>query len=244
MLTPRLKKGSVVKEGKPGHNGLWPEFIPPKATDSRSPCPGLNAMANHGILPRDGRNITKGMFNKALEDTWNFAPTLTRNTTNASANLFGRSTLDLADLAGHNIIEHDASLLRHDAFFQPDQSVPARDLIESLLASASGPVTPEHPKGQVTPGDLSRFFSLRLAQSKKNNPVFSISGSQRFFATSNASLIYDAVDGDVATLETLLLEERFPENFETAMRARKGYTIIDFALRSLEISLGVHTVNL
>jgi Peroxidase, family 2 len=71
-----------------------------------------DAMANHGILPRDGRNITKGMFNKALEDTWNFAPTLTRNTTNAAANLFGRSTLDLADLAGHNIIEHDASLLR------------------------------------------------------------------------------------------------------------------------------------
>jgi Peroxidase, family 2 len=122
----------------------------------------------------------------------------------------------------------DPQSLGHDTFFQPDQSVPARDLIESLLASASGPVTSEHPKGQITPGDLSRFFSLRLAQSKKNNPVFSISGSERFFATSNASLIYDAVDGDVATLETLLLEERFPENFETACVPRQSTASLFF----------------
>ena len=71
-----------------------------------------DAMENHGILPRDGRNITKEMFNKALRDTFNFAPTLTRNTTNGAESLFGRSTLDLGDLCGHNIIEHDASLLR------------------------------------------------------------------------------------------------------------------------------------
>ncbi|KAH9045351.1 Cloroperoxidase [Lactarius pseudohatsudake] len=33
-------------------------FIPPSAGDSRSPCPALNALANHGILPHDGRGIT------------------------------------------------------------------------------------------------------------------------------------------------------------------------------------------
>jgi hypothetical protein len=28
----------------------------PVRGDLRSPCPGLNSLANHGFLPRDGRN--------------------------------------------------------------------------------------------------------------------------------------------------------------------------------------------
>lgn len=32
-------------------------FKKPDATVSRGPCPGLNALANHGILPRDGKNL-------------------------------------------------------------------------------------------------------------------------------------------------------------------------------------------
>ncbi|KAF5354419.1 hypothetical protein D9758_010764 [Tetrapyrgos nigripes] len=29
----------------------------PGPNDLRGPCPGLNTLANHGFLPRDGRNI-------------------------------------------------------------------------------------------------------------------------------------------------------------------------------------------
>lgn len=47
-FTSLLPEGRVVPEGRPGAQGLWPEFIPPEETDSRSPCPALNAMANHG----------------------------------------------------------------------------------------------------------------------------------------------------------------------------------------------------
>lgn len=44
LLTPKLKPGQVVPEGCPGHNGRWPEYVPPKDGDSRSACPMLNAM--------------------------------------------------------------------------------------------------------------------------------------------------------------------------------------------------------
>ncbi|KAL6712909.1 hypothetical protein ACLMJK_009464 [Lecanora helva] len=33
------------------------EYARPQPGDLRSPCPGLNALANHGYLPRDGRNM-------------------------------------------------------------------------------------------------------------------------------------------------------------------------------------------
>ncbi len=29
-------------------------FVPPGPSDLRGPCPGLNAMANHGYIPHDG----------------------------------------------------------------------------------------------------------------------------------------------------------------------------------------------
>ncbi|KAJ3740778.1 Chloroperoxidase [Lentinula detonsa] len=31
----------------------------PSPTDSRGPCPGLNTLANHGFLPRNGSNIIR-----------------------------------------------------------------------------------------------------------------------------------------------------------------------------------------
>ena len=54
-----------------------------------------DAMANHGILPYDGRNISMKILQRALEDTFNFSPTLTRNTTDSLVSLFGRDTIDL-----------------------------------------------------------------------------------------------------------------------------------------------------
>lgn len=50
IFAPLLPAERVVPEGRPGANGLWPEYIPPKETDSRSCCPMLNAMANHGAF--------------------------------------------------------------------------------------------------------------------------------------------------------------------------------------------------
>lgn len=46
------KPGQVTPKGAPGFGGKWPEYIPPKDTDSRSACPMLNAMANHGVFSR------------------------------------------------------------------------------------------------------------------------------------------------------------------------------------------------
>ncbi|KAH0440710.1 chloroperoxidase-like protein [Colletotrichum camelliae] len=65
-------------------------FKVPALDANRSPCPVLNALANHGYLPRDGMNINmeqlKFAFTKALN----------------------------IDEKKHNVIEHDGSLSRED----------------------------------------------------------------------------------------------------------------------------------
>ncbi|KAF7358966.1 putative sterigmatocystin biosynthesis peroxidase stcC [Mycena sanguinolenta] len=48
VVTPNLKEGKVVPKGCPGAGGKWPPYVAPGEGDSRSACPALNAMANHG----------------------------------------------------------------------------------------------------------------------------------------------------------------------------------------------------
>ena len=42
-------------------------YEPPRPTDSRSPCPALNVLANHGYLPRDGKNIPADVLQKVVQ---------------------------------------------------------------------------------------------------------------------------------------------------------------------------------
>ena len=102
-----------------------------------------------------------------------------------------------------------------DAYFSPDQATPDKGLVKRLLDSASGPVTPDHPEGKFTPTDIGKFLSLRIAESKRDNPEYSLSFLHSFFMYTNASILYELLGGDVKTGKTLLSEERFPEGFET-----------------------------
>lgn len=49
------------------------EFKAPGPSDSRGPCPGLNLLANHGYLPRDG-HVTLGQVIEATARGFNMAP--------------------------------------------------------------------------------------------------------------------------------------------------------------------------
>jgi hypothetical protein len=77
----------------------------------------LNTLANHGILPHSGKNISQRIVTKALMDGVNFTPQLAEflfrfaQLTNPDQN---STTFDLNHLGTHNILEHDASL-RYDA---------------------------------------------------------------------------------------------------------------------------------
>lgn len=52
-IRPALPTQGVIPQGRPGARGVWPQFVPPKDSDSRCACPGLNAMANHGLYSLD-----------------------------------------------------------------------------------------------------------------------------------------------------------------------------------------------
>ncbi|KAF5310373.1 hypothetical protein D9611_012045 [Ephemerocybe angulata] len=230
LITPSKKEGSVTPQGHPGADGKWPEYVAPKEGDSRCSCPALNAMANHGILPRDGKNITFEELNRVCRTTYNFAPTFCYFVPNYAANMLGRNyktdSFDLSDLDLHNGIEHDASLTRQDAVVSPDQSKPYVPFIKELLAEATG--KDANGKALLTIEDLSRYSSKRRADARASNPEFTLEKIHKTFGSSNSSTLLTIFGGRVEDLEHILLEERIPEGWESRIRAKFGLTIITF----------------
>jgi len=243
LVTPNRKIGHVVPEGHPGAGRVWPEYVAPKEGDSRCSCPVLNAMANHGILPHDGRNISFKELNKSIRATCNFAPTFCFFVPNFAANMLNKSyskdTFDLAELDLHSEsgIEHDASLTREDLYFQPNQGVPHLPYVKELLESATG----KDKEGNVilTPADLSRISSIRRAEARAKNPEFSLTEFHKIFGSSNSSTLLTIFGGRQRDLEPLLMKERIPEGWEPRIMARYGLTMITFNRIVFKVESGI-----
>jgi len=100
-------------------------------------------MANHGIIPRDGRDISFSEVSAQIHATYNFSPSFSLYTCRFIAKVLNRSyktgRFDLSDIDVHNGIEHDASLVRRDAAHQVHQGMPDPALVAALIKSATGP---------------------------------------------------------------------------------------------------------
>jgi len=123
-------------------------FIAPTSTDSRSPCPGLNSLANHGFIDRSGQNIDADTLKGFLGPVYGLSDAFSTALIDAGWLLCGNKTSDgnkapinLQSFALHNKIEHDASLGHADIKpgqpFAPVESDP--ELVQDLISrSADG----------------------------------------------------------------------------------------------------------
>ncbi|KAF7981770.1 hypothetical protein HWV62_31841 [Athelia sp. TMB] len=84
---------------------------PGVAGDVRSPCPAMNTLANHGFLPRSGRDIHPHTFIAAMQEGYNTSYALAAFLTWGGYILLGQwGKVSLGDLARHGCIEHSASV--------------------------------------------------------------------------------------------------------------------------------------
>src|SRR4051794_35940400 len=95
----------------------FPPYVAPSKGDVRSPCPGLNSLANHGFLPHNGKGLTIPILIDGLKRGLNVGADF--STVIGGAGLMSvpgnplATSFDLNNLDEHNFpIEHDASLSR------------------------------------------------------------------------------------------------------------------------------------
>ncbi|GLB44255.1 putative peroxidase, family 2 [Lyophyllum shimeji] len=145
-------------------------FIPPNTSSSRSPCPALNALANHGYIARDGKNIRFWTLLRATQHVYNLSFPLAlllttvgyitcgtvclfpphaphddepRGVLAAITRFLPCPTLNLASLSaqGPLKIAHDASLVHAD---DASSCAPDPALVTQLLCLAYYPPTASH----------------------------------------------------------------------------------------------------
>ncbi|KAK0475469.1 Chloroperoxidase [Armillaria novae-zelandiae] len=185
------------------------EWKAPGAYDLRGPCPGLNTLANHGFLPRDGRNITIDIVLKAASEGYNFDPSVL-----ILAAKVGLLTTDapdsftLDDIKLHGTIEHDASLSRSDYLL--GDNVHFNETIFTTLAESNPGVD------YFNATSAGQVQKKRLADDILANPGI-INTSKEFFIRSGESAFYLSVMGDPVTgvapkkfVDIFFREERLP----------------------------------
>jgi peroxidase family protein len=146
----------------------------------RSPCPGLNVMANHGYLPRSGKDIDLASVRSAVTGAYNYAST-TFDSAFEQAVAFNLtttgnpSTFNLADLAKHDAIEFDGSLSRNDFFFGDnlhyDPAIWATMAQRLRLHETGGSEMDRY----VTVEMAAKARAARVADAKMVNPTFNAS---------------------------------------------------------------------
>ncbi|KAF7369730.1 putative Cloroperoxidase [Mycena venus] len=202
------------------------QWIAPNVTDVRSPCPGLNTLANHGFLPRNGKNITIPMVLGAALDGFNFHPeTILLAAKLALLTGDDHTTFNLDRLALHNVIEADASLSRNDAAI--GDNLHFNETTFSTLANANPGVDYYNITSAV------QVQQDRLADSIANNPNVT-NTLKEFSFRSGASALYLSAMGDPVTgvapknfVQIFFREERMPiaEGWKRSTTPTTGETL-------------------
>ncbi|KIA75853.1 hypothetical protein HK57_00380 [Aspergillus ustus] len=204
--------------------------------DSRSPCPGLNAMANHGFLPRNGRDISLADLHAAITNAYNYAPETLDDAFhmaldfNLSTTANPSSTIQLSDLNKYNAIEHDGSLSRSDYNLGDNHSFDPE--VWNSTATNLG----LYDAGADCESDLyvtvevaARARALRFRQAQALNPRFNASAGALMGSVGETALylttLWDYAAGAMpkAWIRAFFEEERIPylEGFK-APRTQRG----------------------
>ncbi|KAL0943237.1 chloroperoxidase-like protein [Colletotrichum truncatum] len=191
----------------------------PDKTANRSPCPVLNALANHGYLPREGTGITmdqlKGAFTMAfnLDESVTVAVSKLGFTTSTTGN---PNTLNLKDLSKHNVMEHDGSLSRADSV-----TGDANSFNEQIWKTVKARFT-----GQtIDTKTMALARRERLVAAMAANPKFNLTSIQVRASAEESAFILGVLAGNFQNPQaptqymTIMFEEEripFNEGFKTS----------------------------
>ncbi|KAM3547786.1 hypothetical protein ARSEF4850_009804 [Beauveria asiatica] len=136
----------------------------------------MNTLANHGYIPRDGRNITKHNAVIGLGTGLNFDADLASLMWDQAivANPEPNATFFTLDhLNRHNVLEHDASLSRTDAYFNPNQ------VFNQTIFDGTKTWWPDE---SLSPLMLANSKLARQLESRRDNPEYRFTASTEEFS--------------------------------------------------------------
>ncbi|EAW14884.1 putative peroxidase [Aspergillus clavatus NRRL 1] len=207
------------------------EYHPAGPDDLRSPCPVLNSLANHGIIARDGRNITAAELKSAVRYLGlgiDVATVLVNGSFQVHSddpkktgdgarlglrdrdqvNKDGVPVLNLDQVGRPHATEHDVSITRQDrALGDCIRADPV--LLKRFLAA------PRADQG-YSASDLGRYRKTRFEEQRSENPELDFDRQKHYIACLEVGAI-ECVFGEgfpyrvpERYIQALFAEERLP----------------------------------
>ncbi|KAG8217080.1 Chloroperoxidase [Butyriboletus roseoflavus] len=195
--------------------GISHDYCRPQPGDKRSPCPALNALANHGFLPRDGKNISPFTIYGALREGYQISVLLAFILAFGGWFILGQlRKVSLWDLSRHNCIEHDASLFHVDAHKEDEYAPTAvsNSLMKSALHQGG-----RYLEGRMTLEDVANIRTKR--EKALDKPLrwwqAEIARGEMAIAIGVLGGKDAAKDGlDLEVLRLWVTRERLPDNWK------------------------------
>ncbi|KAK4963328.1 hypothetical protein LTR10_000956 [Elasticomyces elasticus] len=168
----------------------WSKWSPPGDGDVRSPCPAINALANHGILPHNGKDITKAMaveaLTKALHIDSNIATVFSAGAVAANPD-HSAHNFDLDHVDKHGYVEHDVSLSRDDVQFGDNHTF-NKGIFEPLLKTYQASSITASSEGAKT--SWATASEVRYARVKASKTKHEAEGKQWTYGLKESILSY------------------------------------------------------
>ncbi|KAK2032991.1 Cloroperoxidase [Colletotrichum zoysiae] len=186
------------------------DWFAPTITDRRSPCPMVNALANHGYLPRNGLNVSLADLITGFTAAVNLDPaatTLVGQKALLTSTTGNNATFNLDDLNTHGIIEHDGSLSRNDIYFGDNHSF-------NLTIWES--VASQFTNSTISIPTAAKARGARLQAAAAANPEFNLTAEGAQFSFIETALYLSVFgnldDGNARTdwVRVLFEKERLP----------------------------------
>jgi hypothetical protein len=223
--------------------GVRDEWHAPLATDCRSPCPGLNMLANHGLLPHNGKGITAAMLYDNFTKVFGMGFLFAKFFSSSASKKFidpATGTFDLcalqtslhsSDQASHQTgVEHYGSMSRLDRPGQdfskatnPTQRSPTQSQVDMLLsASTDGKMITfdDYVKARRTIWD--RTYAAKPWA--KGAPMDT---TEHMIAAAEGCLMMGLLAGDSNAgklqisktyVQSILVNEKFPDGWKRSTR--------------------------
>jgi hypothetical protein len=155
----------------------------------------MNALANHHILPHNGKNITKAAAVSALASTINFDTTVASRFFDvallSSPDGLMTHSQDLDNLSRHGIIEHDVSLSRSDASLGNNSSYDSTVWKESAKSFGEDHIITVNTASQMR---YERLIACKKAHEDLNKDV--VYGIKEMLFSYGESALYLSVMGN------------------------------------------------
>ena len=192
-----------------------PAWHPATDGDQRGPCPALNTLANHGVIAHTGQNISDAELASAFADVFRMdqgASDIFIGAIKDLKNSFGN--LDLYTLCAHNVLEHDASLVRLDVNKDTELTMCSnieQSYLDELLAHSNN--------GYINRADIRAYRSVRYESSQTTKGAnFTFGFKQAIASWGEAGLLFMIFGNDgkipAASLKTFLGSETLPADYK------------------------------